>query len=222
MQPVVVCWWWSSTSDWLRSTACPCSLDHTLCQGGCLDIPILQCMHMAVFTDRRRRGRKGRGHAQWKCCWYLYICIHTHMHTVDVHFKPLITKVASCHILHVFWMTRPLLSLHAHVNYNIYVYMMTASGSTMTPTEHSWMPQQWWCTVCSYIEHYNYCTIYYLLHDCALKQYGSITLYQWNHCIAYCIMNSSCSYHLIYAPFHHYRSNWTQTRVNSYISALSI
>ena len=23
MQRVVVCWWWSSTSDWLRSTACP-------------------------------------------------------------------------------------------------------------------------------------------------------------------------------------------------------
>ena len=23
MQHVVVCWWWSSTSDWLRSTACP-------------------------------------------------------------------------------------------------------------------------------------------------------------------------------------------------------
>ena len=23
MQHVVVCWWWSSTSDWLRYTACP-------------------------------------------------------------------------------------------------------------------------------------------------------------------------------------------------------
>ena len=23
MQHVVVCWWWSSTSDWLRSTECP-------------------------------------------------------------------------------------------------------------------------------------------------------------------------------------------------------
>ena len=23
MQCLVVCWWWSSTSDWLRSTACP-------------------------------------------------------------------------------------------------------------------------------------------------------------------------------------------------------
>ena len=25
MERVVVCWWWSSTSDWLRSTECPVS-----------------------------------------------------------------------------------------------------------------------------------------------------------------------------------------------------
>ena len=46
----------------LAEIHCMHSLEYMLCQGECLDIPILQCMH-AVFTDRRRR-RKGRGHTQ--------------------------------------------------------------------------------------------------------------------------------------------------------------
>ena len=166
---------------------------------------------------------------------YTPICIHTHIHTVDIQLKPPITQVASGHILHISFMNNAPdisspLSACMHVYCIIcictYVYMMSASRSTITPTKHSLIDtrhdgdrayvratkiQKVWSkfgtqegrrvnatTVvmyCLLLEHYNklYCTIYYLLHDCALQQYGSITLYQWNQCIAYCIMNSSCT-----------------------------
>ena len=44
-----LCWCMMAQHLRLAEVHCMSSLDHMLCQGGCLDIPILQCT--AVFTD---------------------------------------------------------------------------------------------------------------------------------------------------------------------------
>ena len=80
MQRVVVCWWWSSTSDWLRSTAYPvlitCSAKADVWTSPFF---ISACIWRCSLTGGGGGGRVGDTHSESAADTYIYaytpICI---------------------------------------------------------------------------------------------------------------------------------------------------